>query len=89
MILGISRDSVKSHQRFSEKECLPFDLVSDPGGICESYGAWRTKKLYGREYEGIARVSVLVDEAGTVRHIFDPVRPAEHAAEVLSVIDSL
>ena len=78
-----------SHQRFSDKECLPFALVSDPGGICEAYGAWRKKKLYGREYEGIARISVLVDEQGLVRHVFDPVKPAEHAAEVLSLIDTL
>lgn len=89
MVIGISRDSVKSHQKFRDKECLPFDLVSDPGGVCEAYGAWRTKKLYGREYEGIARISVLIDETGLVRRVFDPVKPAEHAAEVLSAIDAL
>ncbi len=89
MILGVSKDSVKSHAKFREKECLPFELVSDTTGICEAYGAWRQKKLYGREYDGIARISVLIDEAGIVRKVFDPVKPSEHAEEVIRAIDAL
>lgn len=89
MILGVSKDSAKSHAKFRQKECLPFELVSDTSGICEAYGAWRQKKLYGREYEGIARISVLIDESGNVRRVFDPVKPAEHAEEVIRAIDAL
>lgn len=89
MILGVSKDSAKSHAKFREKECLPFELVSDTTGICESYGAWRQKKLYGREYEGIARISVLIDEEGCVRRVFDPVKPLGHAEEVIQALDAL
>lgn len=84
VILGVSRDSVKSHQKFRAKECLPFALVSDAGGICEAYGAWRTKKLYGREYDGIARISYLLDEEGRVLELWDPVTAKGHAAQVLA-----
>lgn len=84
VILGVSKDSPKSHARFKEKECLPFSLVSDPGGICEAYGAWREKKQYGRSYMGIARISFLIDEEGVVRRVWDPVKARGHAAEVLA-----
>jgi len=77
---------VKSHQRFRAKECLPFPLVSDEGGICGVYGAWRRKKLYGREYDGIARISVLVGTDGRVLRVFDPVNAKGHADEVLAVL---
>jgi peroxiredoxin Q/BCP len=79
---------VKSHQKFRAKECLPFPLIVDESGICEAYGAWRRKKLYGREYDGIARITVLIDEFGQIAHIFDPVSPKGHADEVLAVIKS-
>ncbi len=86
-ILGVSKDSVKSHQKFRAKECLPFALVSDDGTICAAYGAWRQKKLYGREYDGIARISFLVDEAGRVAEVWDPVTAKGHAAQVLARIE--
>lgn len=85
-IIGISKDSVKSHQRFKTKECLPFELVSDDGAICEAYGAWRLKKLYGREYMGIARITILVDEAGKIARVWDPVKANGHAGEVLATV---
>ncbi len=87
VVLGISKDSVKSHQKFRAKECLPFALVSDPGGICEAYGAWRDKKLYGREYKGIARITFLVDERGTIAEVWDPVTARGHALQVLARIE--
>lgn len=87
-ILGISRDSVKSHQKFRTKECLPFALVADTGPVCEAYGAWRLKKLYGREYEGIARISFLIDEAGHIAHVWDPVTAKGHAAQVLAAAEA-
>ena len=84
VILGVSKDTAKAHARFKTKECLPFTLVSDTTGICEAYGAWREKTLYGRNYMGIARITFLIDEAGTIARIFDPVKAATHPQEVLA-----
>lgn len=89
VVLGVSKDPVKKHQSFRKKECLPFPLVTDEGGLCESYGVWREKSLYGKKYMGIARVTFLIDENGVVRRVFDPVKPAGHAQEVLDAIAKL
>lgn len=86
-IFGVSKDSVKSHQKFRAKECLPFPLIADDGAICVAYGAWRKKKLYGREYDGIARITVLIDEFGRVSRVWDPVTARGHAAEVLAHVE--
>lgn len=86
-IFGVSKDSVKSHQKFRAKECLPFPLIADEGAICEAYGAWRKKKLYGREYDGIARITVLIDANGSVARVWDPVTARGHAAEVLAYVE--
>lgn len=86
VVLGVSKDSVKKHQGFKKKECLPFLLVADEAGICEAYGAWREKSMYGRSYMGIARITFLIDEAGVVQHVWDPVKAATHAAEVLAAL---
>ncbi len=86
VVLGVSKDTVRSHQSFKQKQCLPFTLVSDPGGICEAYGVWRKKKLYGREYDGIARVTFLVGADGRLLSVWDPVKVKGHAAEVLAAV---
>lgn len=86
VVLGVSKDPVKKHRSFRAKECLPFPLVTDEGGLCEAYGAWREKKLYGRAYMGIARITVLIDADGTVARTWDPVKPEGHAAEVLAAL---
>lgn len=86
VVIGVSKDTVKKHQSFKAAQCLPFPLVSDDAGICEAYGAWREKTLYGRTYMGIARVTVLVDEEGVVRRVWDPVKAAGHAQEVLAAL---
>ncbi len=86
VVLGVSKDTPKKHASFKAKECLSFTLVSDEGGICESFGAWREKKLYGRTYMGIARITFLIDEEGCVARVWDPVKPEGHAAEVLAAI---
>lgn len=82
----MSKDSVKSHGKFKEKECLPFSLVSDDGTICQAYGAWREKENYGRKYMGIARITYLVDEAGRVAAAWDPVKANGHALQVLAAV---
>ena len=89
VVLGVSKDPPKKHQSFKKKECLPFTLVSDEGGLCEAYGAWRERSLYGKKYMGIARITFLIDEAGIVRGVFDPVKPAGHAQEVLEAVERL
>lgn len=84
VILGVSPDSVKSHDRFKAKHGLPFRLVSDPDHlIAESYGAWREKRLYGRRYMGVVRSTFVIDEEGTIQAVFDNVRVRGHVATVL------
>ena len=83
VILGVSKDSVKSHKKFAEKFGLPFPLLSDESGeIIEKYDSWGKKKFMGREYVGILRNSFLIDEQGTVDKIYESVKPKEHADEV-------
>lgn len=89
VVLGVSRDTPKKHASWKAKECLPFTLVTDEGGLCEAYGAWREKSLYGRNYMGIARVTFLIDEQGVVRKVWDPVKASGHAAEVVAAVDAL
>jgi peroxiredoxin len=86
VVLGVSKDPVKKHKSFKAKECLPFPLVTDEGGLCEAWGTWREKKLYGRTYMGIARATFLIDPTGNVARVWDPVTVEGHAAEVLSAI---
>lgn len=86
VVLGVSKDTVKKHASWKAKECLPFTLVTDEGGLCEAYGVWREKTLYGRNYMGIARVTFLIDEQGTVARIWDPVKVNGHADEVLAAL---
>lgn len=84
LILGVSPDSVKSHDRFKAKHGLPFCLVSDPDhAIAESYGAWREKSLYGKRYMGVARTTFVIDEVGRIEAAFGKVKVRGHVSEVL------
>lgn len=83
VVLGVSKDSPKSHKKFIEKFNLPFPLLADVDGIvCEAYGVWRKKKFMGREYMGIERMSFLIDEKGKLIKIYESVKPKEHTQEV-------
>jgi peroxiredoxin Q/BCP len=83
VILGVSKDTIKSHKKFAEKFSLPFPLLSDvEGKVIESYDSWGKKKFMGREYEGILRNSFLIDEAGRIAKVYESVKPKEHAEEV-------
>ena len=83
-ILGVSADSEKSHAKFQEKYELPFTLLSDTKHtVSESYGVWGLKKYMGREYYGINRTTFLIDEEGKLVKIYEKVKPAEHAQEIL------
>lgn len=87
MVLGVSPDSVSSHKRFMEKQRLGLDLLSDPEHkVIEAYGAWGVKKMYGKEYEGVIRSTVLIDPEGVVRHIWPKVKAKGHAEEVLGAL---
>lgn len=90
LIIGVSRDTVASHQRFATKECLPFPLVSDAdGSITEGWGVWREKKLYGKVSMGIVRSTFLVGRDGRIARAWDPARVAGHAAAVLEAVRAL
>jgi thioredoxin-dependent peroxiredoxin len=83
VILGISPDSVKSHQKFKAKYDLPFTLLADPEhAVAEQYGVWQEKSMYGRKYMGVARTTFIIDAAGKIARVFEKVKPAGHAEEV-------
>ncbi len=87
LILGISPDNVKSHQKFKSKHELPFTLLADPDhAVAESYGAWGEKKMYGKVYEGILRTTYLIDEQGKIEQVFEKVKPKGHSQQVLSAL---
>lgn len=84
VVLGVSTDSVASHAKFVGKYDLPFTLLSDPDKqVVQKYGVWGPKKFMGRSYEGTHRVSFLIDPKGKIAKVYEKVKPAEHAAEVL------
>jgi len=84
-VLGVSPDTVKSHQKFKEKHGLPFPLLADKDHkVCEMYGVWGLKKMMGREYIGVLRTTFLIDAEGKIVHVFEKVKPAQHSTEVLA-----
>ena len=90
VVIGASKDSVKSHDKFKEKFCLPFPLASDEdGSMCEAYGVWVEKSMYGKSYMGIERATFLVDKNGIIRNIWRKVKVEGHVAEVLKAAQSL
>jgi len=80
IILGVSKDSVKSHQKFKGKHELPFTLLSDPEGkVLDLYGVWKKKSLYGRTFMGTERTTFLIDEKGIVKKVYRKVKAKGHA----------
>ena len=87
VVLGMSADSVKSQNNFCNKQNFPFQLLSDTEKTTiRAYEAIGMKKMYGREYEGIFRISYLIDEKGIIEKVYSKVKPKEHASEVLKDI---
>ena len=87
VILGVSPDSPKEHTKFKAKYELPFTLLADvEHQVCELYGVWGPKKFMGREYEGVHRTTFLIGTDGVIRHVFEEVKPAQHSAEVLALL---
>jgi thioredoxin-dependent peroxiredoxin len=89
-VVGVSKDSVDSHDRFRAKHELPFPLASDEAGqVVEAYGAWVEKSMYGRSYMGIDRSTFLIDGRGQIRKIWRQVKVPGHVDEVLTAAKQL
>ena len=87
MVIGISKDSVASHQRFAQKYDLPFILLSDPElQAIQSYGVWQEKKLYGKVSMGVVRTTFIIDAQGNLEKVMPKVKPDTNAAEILSYL---
>ena len=89
-VVGISKDSAASHDRFKAKYDLPFTLASDEhGGVVEAYGCWVEKSMYGKNYMGVDRATFLIDGDGKVRKVWRKVKVPGHVAEVLAAARAL
>ena len=87
VILGVSRDSLDSHEGFSTKHKLPFLLLSDPDTeVCKSYGVYGKRNFLGCEFFGIHRTTFVIDKQGTIRQIYPRVKVKEHANEILGFV---
>ncbi len=84
-MIGISKDSVSSHQKFAQKYDLPFLLLSDPDlQVIQAYGVWQEKKLYGKVSMGVVRSTYLIDENGVIEQVMPKVKPDQNADEILA-----
>lgn len=89
-VIGISVDSVESHKKFEQKHALPFTLLADIGKeVVKKYGVWQEKSMYGRKYFGTVRTSFLINPQGKITKIYNKVKPALHANEVLNDLKEL
>ncbi len=87
VVLGVSPDGVKSHQKFRSKYELPFALLSDPDhAVADAYGAWGEKQMYGKKYEGVLRTTYIIDERGHVEQVFGKVKPKGHGDAVVQAL---
>ena len=90
IILGVSRDSLKSHEKFKQNECLPFELLSDEDEtLCELFGVMKLKNMYGKQVRGIERSTFLIDAAGVLRQEWRGVKVDGHVNEVLEAVKKL
>lgn len=90
VIVGASKDPIKKHDQFVEKHDLPFPLVSDEeGSLCDAYGVWVEKSMYGRKYMGIERATYLIAADGTIAQIWRKVKVTGHVAAVLKAVKAL
>jgi peroxiredoxin Q/BCP len=89
-VIGVSKDSLKSHENFAKKFNLSFPLTSDEDGkVCDLYGVWIQKSMYGRSYMGIERATFLVDAKGIIRQIWHKVSVTGHVAEVKKALTEI
>ena len=87
VVIGVSRDSAASHQKFADKHGLPFILLSDPElTAIQAYGVWQEKKLYGKESMGVVRTTYVIGPDGVIEKVMPKVKPDTNAEEVLSYL---
>jgi len=90
VVLGVSRDTVKKHEKFRDKHGLKVALLADEdGAVCEAYGVWGEKSMYGRTYLGIDRTTFLVGRDGKIARVWEKVKVKGHVAEVLAAVMAL
>jgi peroxiredoxin Q/BCP len=90
VVVGVSRDSLASHEKFIAKHALNFPLLTDETGeVLEKYGAWGEKNMYGKKMMGIIRTTVVIDEKGVVRKVFPAVRVKGHVDKVVELLETL
>ena len=90
VVIGVSTDDEKSHQRFREKYDLTFPLLCDTEHkLADAYGVWAEKNMYGRKTWGVKRTTFIIDEQGRVAHVFNKVNVAEHSKDVLEKLDQI
>lgn len=88
VVIGISKDSIASHQKFAAKYELPFMLLSDPElQAIQAYGVWQEKKLYGKVSMGVVRTTYLIDESGMIEKVMPKVKPDTNAADILAYLN--
>ncbi len=88
-IIGVSADSVTKQKKFAEKYNLPFRLIADENKeVIKAYGAWGVKKMYGKDYEGIIRTTIVIDEKGEILKIFDKVDTKNHAEQIMEAMNA-
>lgn len=88
-IVGVSKDSIKKHQNFKIKHDLNFPLISDENGaLCDAYGVWKEKSMYGKTFMGIERTTFLIDENGKIAQIWRKVKVKEHIAAVKDALNT-
>jgi peroxiredoxin Q/BCP len=89
VVLGVSVDDEKSHEKFVNKYELPFTLLSDKNKkVVEKYGVWKEKNMYGKKYWGTERKTFLIDEDGKIAHIFNKIKTDTHAEDVLEILSA-
>ena len=89
-VIGVSKDSVKSHRKFADKYGLTFTILSDePHKVIEAYGAWQEKSMFGKKYMGTQRMTVIIDPSGNIVKEYPDVDPKKHAAEIIKDLQML
>jgi len=90
VILGVSPDSVKSHDKFITKFQLPFTLLADEEKkMCQNYGVWIEKSMYGKKYMGVARTTFIIDTNGKIAKVFEKVKPEGHNQEIINALKAI
>jgi peroxiredoxin Q/BCP len=89
-VIGVSPDDVRSHRKFADKYTLPFTLLADPEkSVCQAYGVWKEKSMYGRTSMGVERTTFVIDKEGKIARIFPKVKVDGHADAILDVLRTL